>query len=539
MAIIRLEDGRLILAGGSFLTTAQEGNGGAGTPLTSLQIQDYYTHRSDAEPVFQRKAGFDYADVPVVFNFEGESAAFVHARVIEKDSGNVIVNWKALANVSQTGTGASKTGLGMITSVPLGAGYVIQVRDSLQTTTQSNGTQKWGVGIVWVTMGQSNMIGTLNGGSAGNGVPGSGMNELEYWNSKTYPTVFFGLRGFVEAWYSVEWNETPIGGVALAFLRILAKSLQTKYGKKVPVCLIPWAINGTGIGTFYKENASLYNANGTTSPNIGLSSPKNFHPGDFEGISFHQGEADVGMSRSQRLEALKKVYTDAMQVTGRTPQQLSFLVAILGIYNGHFLGIEKIRGAAVDLDAFAKNNGWPKVRTSWSCIDLDPSIESDGQHFSGIRAKMSGFRMIHDVLHELVPEQVPTTAQGPRLSGTATRSGNTITLPIVKTAGTTLLTKNGNAVSGFSVNTSEEFTGTDVTCVAALSGDNAILTLTNAPAGTLYVKHCGGNPGTAASNYPDISNLIYDNMPYPTGCTGTDLFTGLPLQPTPTAIQVN
>lgn len=559
--ILRLPDGRLLLAGGKFINAAPGAPSGGGTvdpppaddtplpgmPLTALTVRDYYAKYPEAEPVYQRKAGFDYVDMPVMFDFTGPSAANVQARVVVKDTGAVVGSgWTTLQNISVAGS----VGLGLLPGVPIGAGYIIQIRDGAQHSTTSTGTQKWGVGIVWLCFGQSNMLGTLVAGYGGTIVPGTTRTEWQYWSDKVYPTSFFTMYGFTSVNAPDGWSNATGGGGACAFLRIVAKTLEAKYGKKIPVALVPWARSSTGIATYFAETGSFFVGSGTTDGTIGMQSPRNYAPGDFEGASFHQGENDAADSLAKRVADLKTLYQGMLNHVapyGRTAANLPLLMAVLGTYDS-FPGIETIRAAAYQLTAEAPGLGWPKVRTSWNCIDLNASDpndpQRDNQHFNDISGgkqnrRMSVMRMIHDVCHEIAPEIVSTNAQGPRLAGTATRNGLTITLPIVKTPGATLSTENGGAPSGFSVNTAADFSGAAIACTAALSGDNVVLTLAAGITGTVYVKHCGGKVGTSASNHPDISNLIGDDMRYPTGAHTDDQFTSFKLQPTPTAITVN
>lgn len=551
---LRTSDGRLLLVGGRFLTTggatAEPPAGGSGT--LSLTLDDFKTGHTGAEPVIQRRAGTDFGTVPVLFSYTGTVPLNVQARVVSADGGAVVKDWTSLTGVSANET--TLTGLGELPLVPLGADYLLQIRDGNNTATASNGSKRWGVGVCIALMGQSNMAGTTEAGSYTNIVPGTSQTELDHFLGTALAGSYFGSSGFVMPTSSPGTGSTSSGsaiglaaGGSLAFLRIAGQALKTKYGKRVPVCMIPWAFSNNSIGTFLPGGtnyAKLFGGSGTAAGSIGFASPRNYWAGDFEGVMWHQGEANSSSTRAAYLADLKSLYQgflDYVAPFGRTAQDLFFAPAVLGVY-GNLPNIENIRGAVLDLDAFARANNWPNVRAGWNCIDLDTVEGSDGLHFVNISGgnqyrTWSHRRMMQSVLYML--DCATFNGHGPRLT-TATRSGDVATVTVSHEGGTALAARNsGVALTGWLANTAADFTGTDIAVTAAIASANTISV--TFPGGTTYpayLKYMGGRIGNVNSYHPDVTNPVYDNAQYPTGCTGTDLHTGLPLLPTPDAIEV-
>lgn len=549
-------NGRLRLSGsGKFLRTADPTAPTIPGGTTSLTLVEYATSYFTADPVMQRKAGHDYADAPVLFTFTGAAPANVQARVVYKVGGAVVIDWASLVSVSIAGD----TGVGTLLAVPIGADYALQIRDGTQPAngpTISNGAQAWGVGVMALGVGQSNFVSTVTGGNYANIVPGSSLTELAYFASAGAAGSFFDNAGFHgasngSAGPAGSSNAPSTGGGSLKFLRIVAAGLAAKYGRKIPVGFTPWAFNSTGISEYLpstaggKLNTLLYNS-GATPGTIGFASSKLVIPagGDFEIVFMHQGESNSSGTRAAYFNSLKQMYEELLAYVaprGRTAADLAFLPAVLGVY-GATAGVEKIRGAVLDLDAYARANGWPKVRAGWNCIDLDPTDGGDvGLHFRDTNepyATRSMARAIQSVLWVL--GCAAFSGLGPRLGPVVSRVGTVATISVVHEGGTLLVTRNGGAPSGFYANTLLDFSGTAVPVTMAIASSS---TLTAAfPEGTVFpvfLKHAGGAAGSVNSYHPDISNVVCDNAVYPTGTIGADVQTRLPLVPTPDAITIN
>lgn len=563
MKIRITSDGKFILAGATSFRTvdqnASEGGGGTPSLATTMVLDDFKTSHSSSYPVVQRKAGTLFGNVPVLFSFTGTAPSNPQARVIRSDNSNIVKDWTTLENISVVGT----TALGTLSNVPQGCYYYLQIRDGSQpnnSATISNGTVKWGVGVNILALGQSNMVSTLDAGNYADIVPGSSpsRNESDYLIQGYSTGAYFSSSGWVTSGGTLGGNARAIGGGSLSLLRIVAKALENKYGYKVPVGFVPYAWNNHSIDQFLPTTTGtatrwdqLFDGAGTTGGTIGFKSPKNYYAGDFEVVVYHQGEADSGTkSRAVFLERLKSVYQNLLAYVapyGRNATTLSFLPAVLGSYGGVVPTasqsfVENIRGAVLDLDTYARANNWPRVRAGWNCIDLDASENADGLHFLDTGTypyrKWSHRRMVQSILHQL--DCTDYSGLGPRLSTTTTRSGDVVTLTVNHEKGTNLVARSGGAPSGFLGNTSADFSGTDITVTAAITGPSTIqVTFPSGTAYPVYLKYMGSKPGLATSIHPNVSNPVYDNVTYPAGATGTDIFTGLPLVPTVDSIVIN
>lgn len=525
------------------LNVGATSSGAPSSPLV-VTLEDMKSGHTLADPVFQRKAGSwsdadaGWADTAVLFATTGEVPANPQARVVSAIDGTVIKNWTTLRAVTTTsGTSA----MGYLDAVPAGGDYLLQVRSGGEGSPVSNGIQRWGVGVCVLAMGQSNMVNMMSAGSYTDIPPGSTQDEVKYFQNNR-PGAFFGTSGWASTGGTNGTGVTSVGGNvnistggALSFLRITGKALSTKYGRKIPVCLIPWAFNGNSISAFLPGGGNyntLFNNSGTAAGSIGFKSPLNYWGGDIEGVVWHQGEADQAGGRAAYLQNLKDLYTGLLAYVapfGRTAADLFFLPGLLGVY-ANLATIENIRGAGLDFDAYARTNNWPRARIGWNCIDLDPSDGGDGLHFIDVAGgnqyrRWHVKRMTEAVLHQLRCAPAPT--RGPRISGAVRGANNTVTLSVEHDGGTALALRNpGSAATGWSA--SNNGAAVAVTTVE-ITGVNTIK-LTMAGAFT----HVGYMRGM----YPSVTNPVYDNRSYPTGCTGIDVFVGLPLLPTPDLIEV-
>lgn len=555
--------GRYILAGATTFINFVAGTGNPpvvgeippGTPVagspTTMGLIDFYSSHQYARPVVQRRAGTEYGNVPVLFNYTGTAPGNPQARVINAVGGVVVKDWTTLANISVTGS----TGLGTLPSVPQGGYYLLELRDGHNpstSATNSAGTKQWGVGVVFLVMGQSNMAGTMGSGAFNDPVPDTATNEYDYWYAGNVAGTVFGSSGYVHPNNGTPGTGSNVGsmsGGTASTLRIISKALETKHGKKIPVGMVGWAFNSHSIGAFLPGGTryiEMFQDAGTTADNIGLKSPGNISAGgDFEGFVWHQGEGDSSRTRAAYLADLKALYQamlDFVAPFGRTANDLFFLPAILGVYKDDgTLSIENIRGAVLDLDAYARTNNWPRVRAGWNCIDLVPP-ETNKLHFEDIPggnqyARWSCKRMNQSVLWQLGCST--HSGLGPKIT-TVSRNGLVVTVTVAHEGGSALTTPTGGAPTGFQANTASNFGGTNIAVTAAITAANTISV--TFPSGTVfpvYLKYGGGLVGNINSQRPDMSNPVYDNVTYPTGTSGIDAFTGLPLVPTPDSILIN
>lgn len=542
-------NGRLFLAGGRLLS---EVRGAASAPppppsdTTGIALVDWYMVPSNGTVTrfnIQTTAASNdtTAHVPIIFNYTGNAPAMVQARVID-GAGADVVPWTDITSSVQVNAGA---GLGYLPGVPAGVDYRREVRVDTSATVKATDTVRFNVGDNGLDWGQSNMRGTLEGNKTrDDAVPGTALTELTYYNGNG-TAAFFGDSGFVHGGYNdvIVGSYNLVYGGALARLRLVGTALQNKFGRKVGVGLHPLAINGAPLSTFMDSagNIAVLNATGTAAGQVGFSSPPRFITGDYRTVALHQGESEPSaITRAQRLADLKlfcQAHIAEVAKFGRPANKLTFLFALMGV--GSPPQMEVLRGAVLDLVAYGATQGWD-VRVGWNCIDLDPQNSGDTLHFGGLDMTRSLYRLIQAEMHVRNPVAVPYGAEGPKLTGAVSRTGDNVTLTVAHEGGTGLSAKApGSPITGWYANTAADFSGTDIALsnVTIVDSTHVRVTATGAPT-TFYIKHCGGKYYTTQSRSPDVSNLIYDNFAYPTGANPAEQFIGLPLNPTPDAIKV-
>lgn len=553
MAEIILIGGKLVLVGGMYLTGTPATDTVSNTlsvTLTPWQKVNLDGHASRFNIQTTAASDDTTANVPIIGSFTGDAPRPLYARVVDSN-GNALPgsDW---TDITSTVTVSGSTFLGYLNGVRADIGCRRQIRHADSDTVIDLDAVSFNIGCNALPWGQSNMRGTLDGDySRDTTIPGAAQTELAYFNANG-TGAYFGPDGAMPGGH----NSKSIGsynlvwGGGLALLRLLGTTLQNKIGRKVGIGLNPWALNGTAMSGFMNSSGviAMLSNSGTTSGSIGLSSPAQFISGDYRVVAWHQGESEpegASLTRAKRLgDLIKFCQAHIAQVAkfGRPANKLTFLFAFMGV--GSPPHMEVLRGAVLDLIEHVQVNnlGWD-VRIGWNCIDLDPQTVSDTLHFGGLDQKRSLYRMAQAMRNVLDPAAVPYGARGPKLTGAYARSGDDVTLTVEQDGGMALVAKNsGAAITGWYAHTRADFddalgSAIALTNVMILSSTQVRVTATGAPA-TFYIKHCGGKVGTAQSNTPNVSNLIYDDFAYPTGADAGEQFIGLPLLPTPDAIEV-
>lgn len=532
----RLVNGKLALVNGKpFLMTV--GTGLPASGMTSLSAVPLATTNPLSAFTLQRKAGTIYGDVPFEFTFTGQLSPSVQGRVKDA-SGAVSKDWTTLTHVTTVGNRV----IGYVEGVKQGISLTREFRDATQpnnTATNAADSKKFGIGIVWGKHGQSQMRNSYNYGF--NDPTGAGDGEYDH-----------SFTAAARARYSM-YEYSGFTGAAstgrLITARLLAQRLEQFYGYPVPVCVVPIAVNSTDIADWNDVGGFLdvfWKNSGTADGNFGFSSPKNTCPGgDFELISFAQGEGSAGYSRAAYLAAQEKLDQFCLSYLaqfGRDASTFTLLTSMLGVYGaGNVDSAETIRAAQLDLDT----TGRPGARLGCSCIDLDPEIDgnSDNLHFENspgfpfqkwflLRHVQSAYKALGLSTFDGV---------GPRITGWS-RAGMVVTLTVDLNGGSSLMVKNsGSAITGFYANTvAADFSGVDIPVTAAIvnNGTKIAVTYPNGTTNFGGLKHMGGKIGTRQSYHPNVSNMIYNDVSYPEGATGPDAIVGTPLLPTPDAIVV-
>lgn len=524
---------------------------------STLSLLDFQTSFAGIQPIVQRKANSIVGDVPVLFTYTGSNPDKIQGRVMQ--GATVVKDWTYLTSlITIAGTGS-----GLLQNVQQGMGYTLQIRDAIlpnNAPTNSNGTVLFGIGAIFLAMGQSNMRNSFES-SYTYTVPTTALDEYTYYLNGNVKGCFFDEAGWHSSSNGSNGATGTIGGGTasgghLMFVRIISKQLENKYGYPVPVALMNYTANANGIESFSPSGwvwNAVFNNSGSTIGTIGLSSPKNICNGDIEGFIYHQGEAnqsDSSATYQSKLQVLYQAMLDKVAAYGRDGDSFLFAPAVIGSYGiASCPSVENIRAAQSNfVSANSANSG---VMTGWTTIDLSTSLDGgDGLHFkTDARKRRSLRRAIQSILK--FTGCATFSGCGGRINTTPSRNGNVVTLSIIHEGGTAISTPNlSNPPTGFYCNTSPDFSGTYLFPTVSLINGNTQVQLTFA-GGTnypLYIKYLGGQIGSTtvdgdgftASCNPNTTNCLYDNVSYPTGVVGTDIEErGLPILPTVGSIIVN
>lgn len=107
-----------------------------------------------SQPIYQRSIGGTTANIPLAGTYTGTAPTHIQARVVVHGTSKEVLTWTLLTYESISGGNWS----GNLSSVPQGAWYDVQVRESNATSIYANGSNAWGVGIIIAIWGQSNSL---------------------------------------------------------------------------------------------------------------------------------------------------------------------------------------------------------------------------------------------------------------------------------------------------------------------------------------------------------------------------------------------
>jgi hypothetical protein len=510
-------------------------------PLDSLALLEPYTADVKAVFTFQRKAGTNVSDVPVVATFSGGNGQpHIQARIvkIQADTSRVeILGWRDITSVTTSGNVVA----GLVEGVPVDKGYTFEIRDGANHARTVLGVKKWNVGIVGMLLGQSNQIGTL-GGAHSSAIP-AGSNEWDYWQAGNVDGCLFGVNGFYPPSTSIgNGSQQPSNtGGLLYTLRVLNRAFEVNLGKRAPVSIIPWAYNSTSLADLYtssnvtKSRIFSQSGIGTVAGDMGMSSAGYIFHGDFEFITVIPGEAENGArdARKTGLIAFCEEMFARVSKFGRDKSQLGISFMIPGTYSSSAVSnMEQVRSAAMDLDAHAIANGWDKVR-AFNLTDMDSTQASgrDGLHFTGEDVLKAARRQAHHAMWLM--GIAPYPARGPKMvSGTRSAGSDTSIIAVQHDGGNALLSASAGALTGFKV-----FDNNGAAVAATVTINSPDTFAVACPPGTVYPIKVGFAMG---KEYV-VTNAPTDNAQYPFVNNGSggnifssgDIRTGLPLMHTP------
>ena len=266
---------------------------GPASDAFSLAVTDFEEGR-----IFQRRG--QCADIVVSGIYTGLPHA-IEARVVTDGTFEEIVPWTVIDDSPHNGIF-----LGVLPEVPQGGWYNVHVRDSRNHTIASEGSHKWGVGVLVACLGQSNMKEWFYTGTA----------------LKAHPLL---RRHTAQGWTAL--GET--GNAAIAFGNMIIERLD------IPVGLLDYSKNGSGLrkeadwGTGYWEDTtpgSIYDRFLTGLSDAG---------GAVEFVVWVQGEADAArgtVTEEEYGRSLESFITNQVRAdaeNGSDRDHLPFLVVLM------------------------------------------------------------------------------------------------------------------------------------------------------------------------------------------------------------------
>ena len=465
-------------------------------PASSITVNDYASQR-----VFQRVAS---ARTITVAGNVGGTPSGVQARAVPYGTSisSSAYAWTTIAiNPVTTYSGTL--------NVPQGGWYEIQVRDTAASVS-AKGTNKWGVGIIVASIGQSNEQDPY---SLSLNYPSGDSRAIAYisgdWNrignqADTFPP------GTAYPTYGAAYT-TGLASIDGDSLVYLANRLAA--ANSCPVCILPYAVGGSTISTWIPGSGANWTAFAAAAAAAG---------GDFEACIWLQGESDAGGDMAVYKTNLAAVRAGLLSITSRASSALAMAVVPIGPCTTSWTAVEGRFGAVrqAHLEYVAGASGVSILNSA-----TDASLRDGQVHYTQASHDRKARRTAEWVTRAAAG--TPSTLQGPKISG-ASISVNTITITISHQGGTTLLDGaggSGTSLAGFRVfdgGTPITISGTSITGASTIT-----LTLSTVPLGVVTMDYAMLNL-TFGSQTPAASVIVYDNQSIP----GDTL--GIPLQPKPT-----
>ena len=299
-----------------------------------ISVDDFADYR-----VFQRDTGETSRSVPITGTYADMDWDHVEARILRHGTDAVVVDWITIDLTPGEGVFSGNL------TVPQGGWYSIEVRaldGAGAVLGTSRGTHKWGVGMIILCIGQSNM---------------SGRGQPPFTPATSDLAVNYNNTGTWEHLADPYDDESPAGAVdedssaGGSMIPGIANSLLQTFD--FPIAFVPAAkggsnlyVNGSNYGWAYRDSSNHFD----TSTLYGQSITKAQSVGGVELIIMHQGEADLSSGRTEaNYEA------DFATMIGHYRQDLSanipiFICQLGTVGSGTNDGATGVRNAQHDLD---------------------------------------------------------------------------------------------------------------------------------------------------------------------------------------------
>lgn len=399
-------------------------------------------------------------------------------------------------------TGGSYSGS---VTVPQGDGWVIQVRDGVNTLLGATGTHAFGVGAFIAMLGQSNMEylfsvpwqGSPTGHPSALGQTAiSSLQRIGTIKDSVQPSTLASTYGTYDSYGAV--GDPSMHGLGIVYM---ANALVAGLG--CPVGMLLRAVSGSSSSQWLSGQSCMNDFL------VGLDAVG----GDCEAVIWLQGETDAqnGVSYATYLSNLQNIFNTINTHTGRSV--LPFGVVIVGPATSGWAASENlmqsIRKAQIDFVVANAASGAFIAGT-----DIDGDLAGGTVHINETSQLTQGARYTEAIKRRF--SGATYGIEGPVISS-ATRSGTVITVNVTQYGGTALV---GTGQQAFRV-----FDGGSPVTInsAAVVGNSITLTLNSTPSGTVTLDYAMANAPFGATTTSD--EVCYDNQIIP----GSSV--GLPLQP--------
>jgi hypothetical protein len=447
----------------------------------TLTLNDFANYR-----VFQRDIGGTSKSVTITGSYSNMNWSRIEARILRHSTSTVVLDWATIDSTFGGGTFSGSL------TVPQGGWYNLEVRavDASQAEIGLNrGTSKWGVGMIILAIGQSNMV-------------GMGHPPVTVANSDL--AVNYSNAGRWEHLADPYDDESPPGAVdndnydiaanngGGSMMPALANALLQTFD--FPIAFVPSAKSGSNLYTqwAYRNPSNHYD----TSTLYGQSITKAQSVGGVELIIMHQGEADTNAHRTEA-----QYETDFASMIGHYRQDLYANIPIFFCQLGTITIIDDPR---TDADVVAVRNAQHDLDNGLS--NFMAATAMDQPRIDDVHYTVAGLNVIGQRVAQTIKFYFGAASyyRGPAISSAFFTDGNrnTVDIQISHRGGNDINPVSG--ITGFSLFSNGS--PVSIISVSRMSADRIRLALASAiPAGnTVTLRYLWG------SN-PDISGLAKDN----------------------------
>ncbi len=448
-------------------------------PPAAIAVNDFADYR-----VFQRAIGGASKSVSISGTYANMNWDHVEASVLQHGTDTAVIDWTTIDSTPGGGTFSGNL------TVPQGGWYNVAVR-ALDSTGSvigsSRGTHKWGVGMIILVIGQSNM---------------SGRGQAPFTAANSDLAVNYNNAGTWEHLADPYDDESPASAVdydnnlaAGSMIPGIANSLLQTFD--FPIAFVPASkggsnlyVNGSNSGWAYRNSSNHFD----TSTLYGQSITKAQSVGGVELIIMHQGEADLSAGRTEaNYEA------DFATMIGHYRQDLYagipiFICQLGTVGGGTDAGVTGIRSAQHDLD-----NG-TNIFMGATAMEM-PRIDS--WHYDTPALTAVGSRLANAIKYYFGQS---TYSRGPFIASASFSDGNRnqVIVTLNHRGGTDITPATG--ITGFGV--FDNGVSVSITSAVRYTANSVRLTLSSSISSghTVTLRYLWGMT-------PNVSGLVKDNTP--------------------------